>query len=108
MEGGAGFWDYWWFQLPNYLLGLLMWICFGRFLLGFFVRPDSRNYIWRSFRWFTDPVIRWLEPVTPSFLVDAFKPLYAAFWIIVIRVLLWILLFNLGLAPTLADYGVTR
>lgn len=79
------FWEYWYFHLPNYALGLLMWTCFGRFALSLFVRPDSQNYIWRFFRLLTDWLIRAVRVITPRFVMDAFLPLVAAFWVIVAR-----------------------
>jgi hypothetical protein len=34
-------------------------------------------------------------------------PLVAAFWLFIARIGFWILMYSNGLAPRLADYGVT-
>ena len=51
-------WSYWYFHLPNYALSLVFYALFGRFILSFFLAPDSRNYIYRSFCWLTDWIVR--------------------------------------------------
>lgn len=80
--------DYWYFHLPNYVLAALIWTLVGRFLLGLFVPPDWDNYIWRFFRAVTDPVLRLTRAITPSFMVEAFLPLVAVFWLVLARILL--------------------
>lgn len=99
---GNPFWDYWYFQVPNYILAALTYTLLGRFLLSFFVPPDSSNYIWRFFRLLTDPILRVVAVITPRFMVDLFLPLVAAFWITLIRILFWLALFLAGVAPKVA------
>lgn len=100
---GLGFWSNALFNVPNFILGLLMWVCLGRFLLSFFVRPDSTNYIWRNFRWLTDPVIRATWLITPRFMVEGLMPLVAAFWLMVLRYVFYVVMRGLGLAPSLGS-----
>jgi uncharacterized protein YggT (Ycf19 family) len=95
------FWSYPLFHLSNYVFSALIWTCFGRFLLGFFVAPDSRNYIWRWFRRLTDWAVRLAALITPRFVMEAFLPLVAAFWLFVARYAWFIILGALGLRPTL-------
>ena len=99
--------DYWFYYLPSYLLAVLMWACLGRFLLSLFFAPEHPNNIWRAFRRITDPVVRAVARVTPGFMLPILLPLVAAFWLIVARVAFWIVMYSNGLAPRLADYGVT-
>lgn len=88
MNFDTPFWIYWYIYIPNYLLALVMWTCFGRFALSLFVQPQSQNFIWRFFRRLTDPVIAIIRPITPRFVIEPFLPLVAAFWLILARILL--------------------
>ncbi len=95
------FWQYWYFHLPNYILAALMYTLLGRFVLSLFVSPDWDNYIWRFFRTMTDPVLAAVAVITPRFMVGLLMPLVAVFWIIVLRIIYWMVLASLGLAPPL-------
>lgn len=101
------FLDYWFYYLPSYLLAVVMWACFGRFVLSFFFRPDHPNNIWRVFLRLTDPALRLVSYITPRFMLPILMPLVAAFWLFVARVVFWIVMYANGLAPRLADYGVS-
>lgn len=77
-----------------------MFYClFGRFFLGFFLPPDSRNYIYRSFRWLTEWICRPVAFVTPSAIPTVLVPPVAAFWVAVLRVVLFMTLYQFGLTP---------
>ncbi len=99
MEPKDLWWGYWYFNLPNYALSLVFYALFGRFLLSFFLPPDSRNYIYRSFIWLTDWIVRPVAFVTPSAIPGVFLPPVAAFWIVVLRVAFFMLLYYLDLTP---------
>ena len=75
-----------WILAIDYLFSALIWTMAGRFLLGLFVPPDWPNYIWRFFRRVTDPVLAVVQRVTPGFMVEAFLPLVAIWWLFVARV----------------------
>ena len=47
----------WYYQLPDYVLAILMYTLVGRALLGLILEPNSANYIWRFFCRITDPVV---------------------------------------------------
>lgn len=96
------FWAYWYYQIPNYVLGALFWTCMGRFLLSIFVPPQSTNYIWRGFCWLTDPVLRAVSLITPGYVLRFFLPLAAMFWLGFLRVVLLVALTAADLAPKLA------
>jgi len=93
------FWGYWYYHLPNYLLSLVIWTLFGRLLLGFFVPPDWRNYIWRGFRFVTDPFLRAAAAITPRYVLPLFMPLVAVFWLVVIRYIFFVVMAANGLTP---------
>lgn len=105
MTGENLFWAYWYYQLPNYLLGALFWTCLGRFLLSLFILPNSTNYIWRWFYRLTDPVIAGVGYITPRYVLPLFMPLVAAFWLTIARVLLFFILTMAGLGPTVGAAG---
>ncbi|MHB1219329.1 MAG: YggT family protein [Alphaproteobacteria bacterium] len=103
MESTAPVWQtFVLFHLPNYLLSVVIYSMFGRFMLGFLVRPDSKNYIYRWFRVITDPFVRAVTIVTPSNIGAAYLPLVSVFWLMVARLLFFALMYNLGLVPKLA------
>ncbi|MGE0153319.1 MAG: hypothetical protein AB7R90_11940 [Reyranellaceae bacterium] len=95
-------WDYWYFHLPNYALAVIFYTLLGRFVLSFIVPPDSPNYIWRWFRRLTDRVLIGVSWITPRAVAVRYLPLAAAFWIGMLRLVLFLALAGMGLAPTLA------
>ncbi len=105
MTGGDIWWSYWYFHLGNYILAALMYTMIGRFMLGVIVAPDSSNYIWRWFRRLTDPILIPIAFITPAYVAPKYLPPIAAYWLGIARLLYYILLYGLGLAPTLAPHG---
>lgn len=104
METTAPIWQtFVFFHLPNYFLSVVIYSMLGRFLLGFLVRPDSRNYIYRWFRLLTDPFVRMVAVITPSNIGLVYLPLVSIFWLMVARLLFFALMYNLGLVPKLAS-----
>lgn len=90
------------FHLPNYFLSAVIYSMLGRFMLGFLVRPNTTNYIYRWFRLLTDPFVRAVSVITPGNIGVVYLPLVSIFWLIVARLLFFALMYNLGLVPTLA------
>jgi hypothetical protein len=78
----------WYFQAPNFLLAVLMYTLLGRVLLGLFVDPDSKNYIWRFFCRLTDPVVHAIGWVTPRAAAPVVVWLFGVVWLFWLRVLL--------------------
>lgn len=99
MAGQDIWWSYWYFHLPNYGFALLFYTLWGRFLLGFFVPPDSPNYIWRWFRRFTDWLLPLIDFVTPTAVPRFLLPPVAAFWVVVARVAFFMVMYAAGLTP---------
>lgn len=93
------FWTYWYFHLPNYALALIGYLLLGRFLMGFFAKPNWRNYIWVSFCRLTDPALAAVALVTPRYVLPIFWPLFGAIWVYLLRFLLMIGLSVAGLGP---------
>lgn len=92
-------WSYWYFHLPNYVFAVLFYTLFGRFLMSFFLPPDSANYIYRWFRRLTDWFMRPVAFITPRALPAMLLPPVAAFWIVVLRIVFFALMFGAGLTP---------
>jgi len=105
MTGGDVWWSYWYFHLPNYALAVLMYTLFGRFLLAAILRPDSPNYILRWFRLLTDPVIVVVRFITPVYVPEKYFPLAGMFWLALARLAFYVIMFRLGLAPSLGRLG---
>jgi len=103
MEATAPVWQtFVFFHLPNYFLSVVIYSMVGRFMLGFLVRPDSKNYIYRWFRLITDPFVRAVATITPSNIGVLYLPLVSIFWLMLARLLFFAIMYNLGLVPTLA------
>ncbi|MEK7731110.1 MAG: YggT family protein [Planctomycetota bacterium] len=105
MQGGDIWWSYWYYHLGNYILAALMYTMVGRFGLGFIVGQDSPNYIWRWFRRLTDPVMGPVSFITPAYVAPQYLPLIAAYWLALARLAYYLLIYSLGLAPTLTPGG---
>jgi hypothetical protein len=82
-----------WVIAIDYLLGMVMWTLIGRTAMGFFLPQDSNFFFMKFFVRVTDPLIKLFAPITPSFLLDLFVPLYVAWFIFMFRfyVMPWLL-----------------
>lgn len=92
------FWPFW---LISFGLSAVAWTCLGRFLLGFFVRVDSPNYIWRAFRLITDWAVLATAFVTPRAMPGLMLAPLAAMWVFLVRLAIVLTFAYLGLVPTL-------
>jgi hypothetical protein len=90
------------FWLGVYGLAVVAWTCLGRFVLQAMVAPDSRNYIWRGFRFLTDWWIGAVRFVTPLYVAPFLLPLVGPFWAFALRYAFARAMFALGLAPRLS------
>lgn len=94
------FTDYLIFNLINYLFSILTWTLIGRFALFFFIGDNRSNYIYKFFCLLTDWfLLKLLDPITPRFMSYALLPLYGLFFVILIRIVFWIVAHNLGWSP---------
>jgi len=98
-------WAYWYFHLPNYAFSVLFYTLFGRLMLGFVVPPNTTNYIYRWFCRLTDWLLRLVDPITPRALPRALLPPIAAFWVVIARVIFFMVLFQAGLTPRMTPVG---
>lgn len=99
MDGKDLWWSYWYFHIPNYALSVVFYCLFGRFALAFFLPADTRNYIFRSFVWLTQWIVRPVAFITPSAMPPLLMPPIAAFWVVVLRLALFTALYSAGLLP---------
>ena len=93
----SSFWSIWYISLPNFVLALMMYTMLGRAVLGLFVEPDSKNYIWRGFCAITDPFLKIIAPVTPKAVAPVVLWLFGFVWLFWLRLLLFIVFFATGL-----------
>lgn len=96
---GGAFLSFWYYHLPNFVLAALMYTLLGRVLLGFFLDPDSSNYIWRFFCRITDPVVAAVSLVTPKATAPVVIWLFGFVWLFWLRVALHYGLLLAGAAP---------
>jgi hypothetical protein len=95
-----GFWSYWYFHIPNFILAAIMYTLLGRLALGLFVPENRDNFIWRGFKLITDPVLKLVRFVTPNTLTGLVVIVFGVLWIMLIRLVYLVALINYGLAPT--------
>jgi YggT family protein len=77
--------QYWYYQLPDYILAVLMYTLIGRVLLSLFLDEDSKNYIFRFFCRITDPVIAAVALLTPKAAAPIIIWLFAVVWVFWLR-----------------------
>jgi len=82
------FWSLWYFQIPNYIVAVLMYSMIGRFILSFLFLPDSRNYIFRAFVRLTNPVVAVVRAITPLAVPPRIVLLFSVLWLLVLRFVL--------------------
>ena len=75
----------WGVLLLDYTLGAAMWTLIGRFGMTIFLNEDSDFFFMRAFVKVTDPMIKAMSRLTPSFLIDRLRPLYVAWFLFMIR-----------------------
>ncbi len=92
--------EHWYFHLPNFVMAALVYTLVGRFILGSFVSPSWDNYIWRAFVALTDPVVNVVRFFTPLAIATPLVVLFGALWLMALRVVFFLVMVRLGLAPT--------
>jgi uncharacterized protein YggT (Ycf19 family) len=90
------------FWLTNYGLAMVAWTCIGRFMLSVFVAEGSRNYIWRAFVAISAPAMACARAISPRAVGLPLLPLVAAFWLFLLRVIIFIVLFHAGMVPRIS------
>ena len=92
-------WSYWYFHIPSYFLSLVFYCLFGRFFLSFLLPPEQHQLHLPFFRWLTEWIYRPVAYVTPSAIPPILVAPVAAFWVAALRVVLFMVLYQLGLMP---------
>lgn len=101
MDAPVAFLQYWYYHLPNYALAVLMYACIGRFLLGLFVDPNWRNFIWRGFVVVSDFAVKPVRAVTPHVVPIQVVVIFAILWLLALRIFFFFEMARWGLAPRL-------
>jgi len=96
MDPNIGFWL---FVVPNYVLAAAMYTLMGRYLLSLIFKPDSQLVIWRAFVGMTDPILKAVRLVTPAVVPNGLVMVLAVVWVIMLRIVLFLLLLKLGVTP---------
>ena len=103
MESDVRFFEYWYYAVPNYLLAALMYSLLARFILAFFLPPDSSNYIFRFLRRITDPVILVFGFLIPRAVPPLLVVLLCAVWLLLVRFAFYVAMAGAGLTPPVAS-----
>lgn len=90
------------FWVVTYVLSAVGWTCLGRFLLSFFVAPDSTLYIWRAFCWITGWAVSAAAAITPRMVPPILLAPIAAVWIFVLRAGASLAMLSAGMVPALS------
>ncbi len=93
--------QYWYFQVPNFVLAAVMYTLIGRLLLSAVAPANWQNYIWRAFVAITEPVVRVVRLVTPAVLPTVVVLIFSVLWLMLLRLALIALFGSLGLLPDL-------
>lgn len=93
--------DIWYFQIPNLVLAALMYTLLGRFLLSLFFQPGSDKVIWRVFVQITSPAVSAVRFITPQAVPFNLVVLFAAIWMLMLRVAFYLLIVGTGPRPAL-------
>ena len=96
---------FWYFHVPNYLLAALMYTLIGRFILGMMAPAEWNNYIWRAFVTVTDPVVAVVRAITPHAIALPLVLVFAALWLMLLRVGLFLTMVSYGLGPATGQSG---
>jgi uncharacterized protein YggT (Ycf19 family) len=102
VDAPVSFLAHWYYALPNYVLAALMYSLLARFILSFFMAPDSTNYIFRFFVLVTDPVVHVVGWLTPRAVPPLLLVLFSAVWMLMIRFVFFLAMARAGLAPTVS------
>jgi hypothetical protein len=93
------------FWIIVYGLAIIAWTCLGRFLLSFFLPPDSPNYIWRIFCRISDWAVSAATFITPRIVHPVLLAPIAALWLFLIRAVVFVAMFAAGLTPSVTAPG---
>ena len=74
-----------WVLVLDYILGIIMWTLIGRSAMNIFQREDSNFFFMKAFVQLTNPVLKLFRPITPSFIIPLFVPLYVAWFFYMFR-----------------------
>jgi hypothetical protein len=82
-----------WAIVVDYLLGVVMWTLIARFGMRLFLPEESKFFFSQFFIKVTNPLVKFFDPITPSFLVQPLIPLYVAWFFFMTRFYLmpWLL-----------------
>ncbi len=76
-------------------LGILMWSLVGQFVLGIFLRDDSRLALMRIIRGLNMPILFLTGLIQPAFINDRLAPMYAGLVLFIARYYLFPLIIGL-------------
>ena len=94
--------SFWLFTIPNFVLAAALYTIMGRYVLSLIFKPDSQIVIWRVFVGMTDPILKTVRAVTPGMVPNGLVMVFSIVWVIMLRVVLFLMLLKLGVSPRVA------
>jgi uncharacterized protein YggT (Ycf19 family) len=87
----------WSYPVLNTLLIVMAWLLLARLLLSIFL--SANNALWRVVAIITDPVVKGVRFCTPSGVPLPLVVVAAMFWLVLLRLAVFMLLSRYGLLP---------
>ena len=91
-----------WILTLDYALGVVMWTLVARAALSLFLPESSPWGFMRIIVTLTNPILRFLRPVTPGFLIEPMVPLFVAWFFFMLRFYVLPPLLGFGVIGTLS------
>lgn len=98
MSPTESFVTHWYFHLPNLVLAALLYTLLGRYVLGLIFASKPDVVILKVFQSITDPVVKLVRLVTPAVVPNGLVILFAAIWLIVLRMFLYLTMIAAGVS----------
>ena len=91
--------QYWYVHVPNIVLSGLAYAVAARLVLSYLLPATYNNMFWDLLRRLTDPVLHIVKWITPRAVPVSVQMIFAALWLVALRVGLFIYLGQAGLMP---------
>jgi uncharacterized protein YggT (Ycf19 family) len=88
------------FGILNFILAAAMYTLIGRFLLSLVFEDSNPMVLWKVFRQVTDPVLGVVRVITPEVVPMRVIILFAALWMLALRIGLFLAMRWSGAVPT--------
>jgi uncharacterized protein YggT (Ycf19 family) len=88
------------FGIINFILAMAMYTLMGRFILSLFFDQTNTMVLWKVFQQVTDPIVGAVRFVTPEIVPLRIVILFAALWMLALRIGLFLVMRYTGAVPS--------